>query len=262
MLPLPCKILYGLFMLKSERQQLILKEVEQRNRVQLQDLVQRLDVSIDTVRRDVKELDAEHKLRKVHGGAVSLGFASFSPQRNSIYALDEKTAIAEKAVGLVSEGQVIFIDGGTTCLELARSLPPELELKCFTHSIPVALELLQKPRYTVEFIGGTLSPESHLAQGISAVRQLAELHLDMAFIGTGYVDAEHGLSESVWETAQMKKSLIEAARKTVLLCISEKVNSQHRFRSSTLDQISALITEKDPHENILKAFQKLPLEII
>jgi DeoR/GlpR family transcriptional regulator of sugar metabolism len=248
-------------MLKSERHQIILKEVEKRNRVQLQDLVQRLNVSIDTVRRDVKELDGEHKLRKVHGGAVSLGFASFSPQRNSIYALEAKTHIAEKAIGMVSEGQVIFLDGGTTCLEMARSLPAEWELKVFTHSIPVALELLQKPRYTVEFIGGTLSPESHLAQGIAAVRQLAELHLDLAFIGTGYVDAEHGLSESVWETAQMKKSLIEAARKTVLLCISEKVNSQHRFRSCSLDRIATLITEKDPGDSELKNFQNLQLDL-
>ena len=249
------------FMLKSERQQIILKEVEKRNRVQLQDLVQRLDVSIDTVRRDVKELDAEHKLRKVHGGAVSLGFASFSPQRSSIYALEEKTRVAEKALEWVSEGQVIFIDGGTTCLELARSLPAHLELQCFTHSIPVALELLQKPRYTVEFVGGTLSPDSHLAQGVSTVRQLHELNLDLAFIGTGYVDAEHGLSESDWETAQMKKSLIEAARKSILLCISEKVNSHHRFRSGNLEQITALITEKDPEDPVLKAFSKHPIEI-
>ena len=184
------------FMLKSERQQIILKEVEKRNRVQLQDLVQRLDVSIDTVRRDVKELDAEHKLRKVHGGAVSLGFASFSPQRSSIYASGRKNTSRRKGLWNGYRKDRLFLSmEEPPAWNWPRSLPAHLELQCFTHSIPVALELLQKPRYTVEFVGGTLSPDSHLAQGVSTVRQLHELNLDLAFIGTGYIDAEHGLSE-------------------------------------------------------------------
>ncbi|MFK7812023.1 MAG: DeoR family transcriptional regulator, partial [Maribacter sp.] len=106
-------------MLKEERQRTILNEVELHNRIQLTDIAEKLDVSIDTVRRDVKELDVEHKLRKVHGGAVSLGFANYSPARNKVYALEEKIKIAEKAVNLLKENSVVLIDGGTTCLELA-----------------------------------------------------------------------------------------------------------------------------------------------
>ena len=115
-------------MLKEERQRTILTAVELHNRVLLTDIAEQLDVSIDTVRRDVKELDTENKLRKVHGGAISLGYTSPAAPNTNTYALQEKINIAEKAVGLLKEGSVIFIDGGTTCLELARLIPQQLEL--------------------------------------------------------------------------------------------------------------------------------------
>ena len=120
-------------MLKEERQLAILNEVELHNRVQLTDIAEKLDVSIDTVRRDVKELDADNRLRKVHGGAVSLGFANYSPSRNNVYTSSRrKTTIAQKAAKLVKDESVILIDGGTTCLELARQLPNNIKLTCFT----------------------------------------------------------------------------------------------------------------------------------
>ena len=101
-------------MLKEERQQTILNEVELHNRILLTDIAETLDVSIDTVRRDVKELDAENKLRKVHGGAVSLGFTNSSTRNQNVYKLEQKTKIAQKALSLLKPGAVIFIDGGTT----------------------------------------------------------------------------------------------------------------------------------------------------
>ena len=87
-------------MLKEERHRTILNEVELHNRVQLTDIAEKLDVSIDTVRRDVKELDADNRLRKVHGGAVSLGFANYSPVRNNVYALEQKNGNSPKSTWL------------------------------------------------------------------------------------------------------------------------------------------------------------------
>ena len=152
-------------MLKEERHQIILNEVELHNRVQLTDIAEKLVVSIDTVRRDVKELDADSKLIKVHGGAISLGFAAYSPKRNNVYALEEKISIAKKAAQLVEENSVVLIDGGTTCLELARLLPADLKLTCFTLSLPVAMELLHKPNIDIIFIGGQLSKDSQITIG-------------------------------------------------------------------------------------------------
>ncbi|WP_318311287.1 DeoR/GlpR family DNA-binding transcription regulator [Flagellimonas crocea] len=249
-------------MLKEERQHSILNEVELHNRVLLTDLAEKLDVSIDTVRRDVKELDEENLLVKVHGGALSLGFANQSPQKSNIYAVDKKIDIAKKAITLLRNNSVILIDGGTTCLELAKLLPANLKLTCFTLSLPVAMELLRKPNVETIFIGGTLSRDSQIAMGPSTIHALSDIKVDYSFIGTGYVDTEFGLTEFDWDVVQTKKAVINASKRTVLLCISEKLNSQHRFKTCHLNAINTMVTELEPWDAKLDAFKKLNLQIL
>ncbi len=249
-------------MLKEERQQLILNEVALHNRVLLTDIAESLDVSIDTVRRDVKELDAENKLKKVHGGAISLGFTSYGARNGTIYALEEKTIIAEKAIKLLRQGGVIFIDGGTTCLELARLIPTNLELTCFTLSLPVAFELLAKPNIEVIFIGGKISKDAQISIGSHAIHQLSEIKVDYSFIGTGYVDSLYGLTEFDWDIVQLKKAVIKASKKTVLLCISEKLNSQHRYKTCDINAINTMITELEPDNNLLNLFRNHDIRLL
>ncbi len=249
-------------MLKEERQQTILNEVALHNRILLTDIAETLDVSIDTIRRDVKELDAEQKLRKVHGGAISLGFITNSARNTNIYALDQKTKIAEKALSLLKDGGVIFVDGGTTCLELARLIPQEIELTCFTLSLPVAMELSSKPNVTVIFIGGQISKDSQIAIGANTIHNLSEIKVDYGFIGTGYVDSQYGLTEFDWDIVQLKKAVIKAAKKTVLLCISEKLNSQHRYKTCDINAINTMITELEPTNNLLKLFKNHDIKIL
>jgi len=249
-------------MLKQERHQIILNEVALHNRVLLGDLSEILKVSIDTIRRDVKELDADGKLRKVHGGAIAIGFANYTPKHNNIYALDEKIRIAKKAISFLKDGSVILIDGGTTCLELARLIPDHLSLTCFTLSLPVALELLNKPNAKVIFIGGELSKDAQIAIGANAIHQLDEIQVDYGFIGTGYVDAHDGLTEFDWDIVQVKKAVITTAKKTVLLCIAEKLNSSHRYRTCDINAIDTLITERPPSDPMLSAFRKQEIQLL
>lgn len=249
-------------MLKEERQQTILNEVELHNRVLLTDIAEQLDVSVDTVRRDVKELDGSNKLRKVHGGAISLGFTQPTAQNENIYALPQKTTIASKAVKLLKDGSVIFIDGGTTCLELARIIPRQLHLSCFTISLPVAMQLLTKPNIDVIFIGGNISREAQISVGANAIHNLAGIKVDYGFIGTGYVDSIHGLTEFDWDIVQVKKAVINASKKTVLLCISEKLNSQHRFKTCDIHAINTMITELKPENNLLNLFRNHNIHLL
>ena len=249
-------------MLKEERQQTILNEVELHNRVLLTDIAEMLDVSVDTVRRDVKELDAEQRLRKVHGGAISLGFIQPAAANTNIYALEQKTVIAKKAVKLLKDGGVIFMDGGTTCLEMARLIPGQLHLTCFTLSLPVAMLLLSKPSVEVIFIGGKISREAQIAVGANAVHNLGGIKVDYGFIGTGYVDSIHGLTEFDWEIVQVKKAVIQASKKTVLLCISEKLNSQHRYKTCDINTINTMITELEPENNLLNLFRNHDMHLL
>ncbi len=249
-------------MLKEERHQTILTQVELHNRVLLTDIAEKLNVSIDTARRDVKELDLDSKLRKVHGGAISLGFTTNSARNNNIYALSQKTIIAEKAASLLKNGDVIFIDGGTTCLELVRILTSDIQLTCFTLSLPVAMELNSKPNVNVIFIGGKISKEAQIAIGASATDVLSEIKVDYSFIGTGYVDSSFGLTEFDWDIVQVKKAVIKASKKTVLLCISEKLNSQHRYKTCDINAINTMITELDSEDDQLKLFRNHDVRII
>ena len=249
-------------MLKEERQQLILNEVELHNRVQLTDLAEHLEVSIDTVRRDVKELDTENKLRKVHGGAISLGYTHTAARSANIYAVHEKMAIATKAVSLLKEGAVIFIDGGTTCLELARILAPKVKLTCFTFSLPVALQLAGMQNVDLIFIGGRISKDAMISNGAYTIQRLSEVKFDYGFIGTGYVDSLHGLTEFDWDVVQLKKAVIQASKKTILLCISEKLNSQHRFKTCDINAINTMITELDPENTLLNLFRNQDIRLM
>lgn len=249
-------------MLKEERQQTILSEVELHNRILLTDIAESLDVSIDTVRRDVKELDAENKLRKVHGGAISLGFTTSSTRNTNIYALDRKIVIAQKAATMLKDGGVVFIDGGTTCLELARLIPENISLTCFTISLPVAMELSHKPLVTVILIGGQIAKEAQIAIGANAIHNLSEIRVDFSFIGTGYVDATYGLTEFDWDIVQIKKAVIKASKKTVLLSISEKLNSQHRYKTCDINRINTMITELDANNELLRAFKNHDIKIL
>ena len=255
-------VYHHLAMLKEERQRTILNEVALHNKVLLLDIAEMLDVSIDTVRRDVKELDAENKLRKVHGGAVSLGFTNTTVRNTNIYALEEKKKIAVKALTLIKEGAVIFIDGGTTCHELARQIPDNIKLTCFTLSLPVAMELLSKPNIKVILIGGEVSQDSQIAIGANAIHQLSEIHVDYGFIGTGYVDSLYGLTEFDWDIVQVKKAVIKASKKTVLLSISEKLNSQHRYKTCDINAINTMITELDPSNNLLNLFRNHEIRLL
>lgn len=249
-------------MLKEERHRTILSEVSLHNRVLLTDIADKLAVSIDTVRRDVKELDAKNRLRKVHGGAISLGFSDFNPSRNNIYALDQKTEIAKKAITLLKEDCAILIDGGTTCLELARLIPVTYRICCFTLSLPVAFELLHKPNVETIFIGGTLSKEAQIAMGPHTIHNLSEIKVDYAFIGTGYVDATYGLTEFDWDIVQTKKAVIKASKRAILLSISEKLNSQHRYKTCGINEIDTMVTELDPQHELLAAFRDQDLKLM
>ena len=249
-------------MLKEERHQTILNEVDLHNRILLTDIADALEVSIDTVRRDVKELDADQKLKKVHGGAISMGFMTKSTRNTNIYKLEHKVAIATKALGMLKDGAVIFIDGGTTCMELARIIPENLNLTCFTISLPVAMELSNKANLNVISIGGQISKEAQIAIGANAIHHLSEIRVDYSFIGTGYVDAVYGLTEFDWDIVQIKKAVIKASKKTVLLSISEKLNSQHRYKTCDINTINTMITELDAENPVLNAFKSHDIKIL
>ena len=138
-------------MLKTERQAYILHNINLHNRILSSDLSLVMDVSEDTVRRDLQDLADSGKIIKVHGGALSNSFHS-SVNVSSVYELTSKKIIAQKAISLIKDGMFVLTTGGTTIMELARALPENLKATFITGSIPVALEFLNHPNIDVIII--------------------------------------------------------------------------------------------------------------
>ncbi len=251
-------------MKKQQRHKIILNEVNIHNRVLLADLAGILKVSMDTVRRDIKELDDLKSLRKVHGGAVSNGFNIYSGRNREVYELKNKSIIAKKGISLIKNGDVILISGGSTNIELAKLIPQNMGLTFFTPSLPMAIELLNNVSENDEviFIGGKLSRSSQLATGGSSIDILSEIKADICFLGTGWLDVENGITAIDWEIAQMKKAMIKASAKLVSLTISEKLNTHNKFKICNIDCLSTLVTELNADDKLLKNYHNKNIEIL
>jgi DeoR/GlpR family transcriptional regulator of sugar metabolism len=232
-------------MLKRERQTFIMKQVNLHNRVLSTDLGVMLNVSEDTIRRDLNELAEAGELVKVHGGALSKSYHyDYAP--NTTYALSEKTVIAQKAVTLIEDGMFVILGGGTTVRELARLLPDDLKATFFTISLTTALQLCDHPNIEVIFLGGSLVKNSQISVGGEVISRLNDISADLCILGTNAINKD-GITDSDLEAVQVKKAMIKASQKSVILTISEKLGSSQRLRVSELSTIDYLVTELTPN---------------
>ena len=248
-------------MLKQERQSFILREINLHNRVLCSDLCGQINVSEDTIRRDLNELADEGKLIKVHGGALSKSF-HISNNSSNVYSLDEKKTIARKVCKLIEDGMFVLTTGGTTITEMAKALPAELRATFFTGSLQAAREYVHHPNIEVIFIGDRISKSSQLTVGGEAISRIKQIKADLCILGTNAVDIEHGITDNDWEVVQVKKAMIETSKKVVSLTISEKLFSTQRLQVCTLDKIDVLITELLPDDETLKPFINTGLTIL
>jgi DeoR/GlpR family transcriptional regulator of sugar metabolism len=247
-------------MLKKERQEFILHQLNLHNKVLCADLSNMMGVSDDTIRRDLQELAQEEKLIKVHGGALSKSFHT-AFDRDMVYNLVDKHIIAQKTAALVQSGMYILTSGGTSILEFAKSLDPNLNATFFTCSLNAAIEFAHHSSIEVVMIGDKVSKDSMLTTGASAVQTIESIQADLCILGINSLDTQFGLSENDWEVVQIKKAMIKASKKTICIGISEKLNSQQKIKVANLDEIDILITELDPNDSRLLPFKHKGLTI-
>lgn len=240
---------------------MIMRQINLHNRVLSSDLVELLNVSEDTVRRDLQELSDANLLTKVHGGALSKSY-QYSYDDSKVYAKEAKIAIARKAISLIKEGMVILTGGGTSVIELTKQLPEHLRATFITISPMVAVELSKYPNIEVILIGGLFAKNSQITYGGQVISQLADIRADLCFMGTSALHPTEGLTDMHWEINQLKKAMLSASKKTAILCISEKLNIAHRLRVAPLDEISYLITELDANDSSLEPFAQTGLNIL
>lgn len=249
-------------MLKEERHKLIMREINLHNKVLSTDLSLLLNVSVDTVRRDLKELADEGKILKVHSGAVSKSLVGPFKGKNDVYAQDFKQKIAQKTFGLLKNDMVVLMEGGTTLLELAKSIPDNLHCTILTISPHVAIVLSEHTNLNVITIGGYLKKNAYLHIGASVVNQLSEFKVDLCLLGANAFSVQDGLTDIDWEVVQVKKAIIRSSKKVAILTISEKLNTTQRIKICDFNQVNYLITELPPDDTGLSAFWNNSLVIM
>lgn len=243
-------------MLKDERQAYIIKQINIHNKVLSADLSRQLDVSEDTIRRDLNEMSEAGKILKVYGGAISKSF-HYPFQQNDVYARDAKKEIARKAIKLIQNGMVILTGGGTTMIEMARMIPENLSCTLFTVSPLLALEMTEHTNLDVHLIGGQLAKNSQICVGAQVINQLSDIRADLCFMGTNGISLQDGITDSDWEVIQIKKAMINSAQKTAVMSIAEKINSIHKMKVCNLNVINYVITDLEPKHPHLSQYAQV-----
>jgi len=249
-------------MLKQERQAFILHQVNLHNQVLSANLSQDLDVSEDTIRRDLQELAENNKLIKVHGGALSFSFNNFHYPATYVYAHAQKKLIARKAAALVRNDMFVLTTGGTTLIELARTLPSHLKATIISGSLPVALEYTHHPGVEVILVGDKVSKNSKITVGGEAIDKIKQIKADICFLGVNAIDAESGITDNDWEVVQVKKAMIAAAQKVICLTIAEKMNTTQPFHVCPMEDIDILITELSPEDPLLEPYRQKGIQVL
>ncbi len=242
-------------MLIEERQNHILKQINLYNKVHTSDLCTELSVSLDTIRRDLTDLEKSGKLVKVHGGAISISF-HYPFQQPAVYAREKKKEIAIKTLELIEDGMIILAGGGTVMLELARMIPENLKGTFFTVSPLVALEVAQRSSVDVILISGKLARNSYICTGSSVIRQLSEIRVDLCLIGTNGISPNDGVTDTDWDVVQVKKEMIKRSKKLAVLSIAEKLGSVQNLSVCDLNDVDYLITELNPDDPKLARYSK------
>ncbi len=232
-------------MYAPERHQQILARARADGRVEVLALARELDVTAETIRRDLTALERHGVLRRVHGGAIPverLGFERAVSDRESVQAA-EKDRIAKTALEEVPDGGSILLDAGTTTVRLAQQLPTDRELTVVTHALPVATALAARPGLTLHLVGGTVRGRTMAAVGTWALRELGDIHADVAFLGTNGLTVERGLTTPDLAEAAVKRALIHAARRVVVLADHTKLGRADFAHVADLSDVDTVITD-------------------
>lgn len=249
-------------MLTSQRKQLILEKLAAEGQVLSKDLSAHFDVSEDTIRRDLRELAAEGQLQRVHGGALPSSSAAATFSERKSLKIEAKQRVARKGVELISDGQVVIIDGGTTTSELVTLLPPQLRITVITHSPSIALGLVTHPTIEVILIGGRLYKHSIVTVGAAAIEGMSNIHADLFFMGVTGIHPEAGLTTGDYEEACIKRAFSGRAAETVVLASPEKINTASPFVIGELSLINTLVVEDETDKGWIRSVEEQGVSVV
>ncbi len=232
-------------MYAPERHQMIVRRARQQGRVDVARLAADLQVTPETVRRDLSALERQGLLRRVHGGALPIERLSLEPELSARASsmTAEKQRIARAALDELPHEGAVLLDAGTTTAQLAEVLPGDRELTVLTNALPIALTLAARPNLTVMTVGGRVRGRTLALVDAWALAQLGAVYVDVAFLATDGLSVERGLTTPDPAEAAVKRAMLQCARRTVLLADHTKVGGAHFAWFAALEEIDVLVTD-------------------
>jgi DeoR family transcriptional regulator of aga operon len=231
-------------MLKADRMAAILEHIAEAGSVNVGRISSALAVSPATLRRDLRALHDQGLVVRTHGGAVASGVGFELPLRHrEARHQPEKRAIGRLAAGLVADGAVVGMTGGTTVTEVARALTTHADLTVVTNALNIAAELVLWPSLRVVVVGGAARHASYELVGPAAELVMERYHLDVSFIGIDGVTVEEGCSTYDDMEAHTDHAFISRAHRTVVVADSTKLGKRTFARICRTDEISDFVTD-------------------
>jgi DeoR/GlpR family transcriptional regulator of sugar metabolism len=246
-------------MLANERKKQILMRLSTTGQVLAADLVRDFGVSEDTIRRDLKDLADSGQLKKVHGGAVALTTVPYDYSSRKILNVEAKSAMARRVLPLIRDGMVVFIDGGTTCVQLAYHLSPALKATFITHSVATAMALAQLSQLKVIVLGGQVIPDLLITSGPELVSQSNRFKPDLSLISAHGLTLEDGATVESWDDAAVKETFLRNSAEIAVLAGYEKIGFRASYRIADIKDIAYLISDAAP--DLLEPFAEAGLTI-
>ena len=249
-------------MLKEERQALILNQLHTSGKVVVSRLAAELNVSEDTIRRDLLEMDQKGQVKRVFGGAIPLERPVMGFFDRETADIELKQKLAKKALDFLEPGQLVAIDGSSTNLQLSKNIPDDLKLTVLTNSYSIAHVCAMKEQTDVILLGGKLLKDSMLSVGETACAQAAVYHPDLCFMGVFAVHPEYGMTIPYPDEVGIKRQLILSANRVIALVNPVKLNTVSRYQVCGMEAFTTLISDGSVSRETAAAYQQKGLDFI
>ncbi|WP_439294720.1 DeoR family transcriptional regulator [Lonepinella sp. BR2882] len=249
-------------MIPAERQKKLLNLISQQDIVSINSLVDVLGVSHMTVRRDIQKLEDEGKVISVSGGVQTLERLAIEPTHNdkSLLSNKEKNAIGEKAATLIPTGATVYLDAGTTTLEIAKRLAEREDLLIVTNDFVIANFLMEYGKGEIFHTGGRVNKANRSSVGELAAQFLQHISLDIAFISTSSWNM-NGLSTPDENKIPVKKAIINSSQQRILVSDSSKCGKVATFFICPLTVFDSIICDNALPENLQKNVAEMEIEL-
>ncbi len=248
-------------LLSPERERLILQALGDKV-CRIDELSETLEVSDATVRRDLQSLEEQGKVRRVHGGAIRVKFPRAEPLFEEKASLNpgEKSSIAEKALELIQDSDIVYLDGGSTIQALAGMLGSKKNLTVITNSLMAAADLMESGHKLI-LVGGEFRALSRTLVGSLTSHIINSLYIDKAFLGTIGFTVEDGISTTDSNEAFTKELIMKRSNKVIVLADSSKIGTTSFAVSGTPSDIDILITDAGIPKNVIEQLNKKNIKV-